>query len=109
MSTCEPATNPQLAGTLPILTWNFSRLRVHLRVAVSGIVLTQAEPASDPQATPVTVFSVYTVRAPAHTCVIAGLRVGVLPEASRRGIVGLDVVSHRNISPGPLISTGWYG
>jgi hypothetical protein len=41
------------------------------------------------------------VRGPAHTCVIAGLRAGVLPEASRRGIVGLDVVSHRNISRGP--------
>jgi hypothetical protein len=32
------------------------------------------------------------VRAPAHTYVIAGLRAGVLPGASRRGIVGLDVV-----------------
>jgi hypothetical protein len=37
---------------------------------------------------------------PAHTCMIAGLRAGVLPVASSRGIVGLDVVSHRNISPG---------
>jgi hypothetical protein len=46
---------------------------------------------------------------PAHTCVIAGLRAGVLPEASRRGIGGLDVVSHRNISPGPLIPPGRYG
>jgi hypothetical protein len=40
---------------------------------------------------------------PAHSSVIAGLRAGVLPEASRRGIVGLDVVSRRKISPGPLI------
>jgi hypothetical protein len=37
------------------------------------------------------------------------LRAGVLPEASRTGIVGLDVVSHRNISPGPLVPTGRYG
>jgi hypothetical protein len=50
-----------------------------------------------------------SVRAPAHTCVVVGLRAGVLPEASRRGIVGLGVVSHRNISPGPLIPTGRYG
>jgi hypothetical protein len=49
------------------------------------------------------------VRAPARTCVIAGLRAVVLPEASRRGVVGPDVVSHRNLSPGPLIPTGWYG
>jgi hypothetical protein len=27
----------------------------------------------------------------------------------RRGILGLDVVSHRNISPGPLKPTGRYG
>jgi hypothetical protein len=49
------------------------------------------------------------VRAPTHTCVTAGLRGGVLLEASRRSIVGLDAVSHRNISPGPLIPTGRYG
>jgi hypothetical protein len=53
--------------------------------------------------------SLNSVRAPAHTCAIAGLSAGVLSEASRRGIVGLDVVSHRNISPGPLIPTGRYG
>jgi hypothetical protein len=51
----------------------------------------------------------FGVRAAAHTCVIAGLRAGVLPEASRRDIVGLDVVSDRNISPGSLIPTGRYG